>query len=280
MAERVIFLNIRNRKWDEFPKKCWDNFIGVSAIFTVLGFILSIGGWKLDQGWVKYLGILSILVGICVTLKLSWPTAILQLKTLVGKKLTLEQINDIYPKPFLLGVIGTSKSGKSTFLNQALRASIQPSRTNAIYGEVISVPRQYDKYFIVIDGDGAKLKQQFDIINKVDYLLVFLDHNMSHTKKQLSNHRLREHENFFGHLKGYLSEHKKITKIHLVLNKQDLWESSSKKEELYKWLTDQVRDCSDNLNIEVSYSLHSNLTALSVNELINNISQEVVNASY
>ncbi|HFF4843642.1 TPA: hypothetical protein ACGC6A_003937, partial [Acinetobacter baumannii] len=139
----------------------------------------------------------------------------MQLKELVGKKLTLEEVNSIYPIPFLLGVVGTTKSGKTTFLNQALRASTQTNRTNIIYGEVLSVPRKYDNYFIVIDGDGAKLKQQFEIINKVDYLLVFLDHNMSHTKKQLNTHRLREHENFFEHLKGYLSEHKKIKKIHL-----------------------------------------------------------------
>ncbi|WP_269497888.1 hypothetical protein, partial [Acinetobacter baumannii] len=223
--------------------------------------------------------VLSIISGIFLTIRLSWPEPVLQLKELVRKKLTLEEVNSIYPIPFLLGVVGTTKSGKTTFLNQALRASTQTNRTNIIYGEVLSVPRKYDNYFIVIDGDGAKLKQQFEIINKVDYLLVFLDHNMSHTKKQLNTHRLREHENFFEHLKGYLSEHKKIKKIHLVLNKQDLWDSSAKKKQLCDWLETKVQDCIDSLNIEVSYSFHSNLNSASVNELINNISQEVVSAN-
>ncbi|HGF9277401.1 TPA: hypothetical protein ACJESI_001740, partial [Acinetobacter baumannii] len=70
----------------------------------------------------------------------------MQLKELVGKKLTLEEVNSIYPIPFLLGVVGTTKSGKTTFLNQALRASTQTNRTNIIYGEVLSVPRKYDNY--------------------------------------------------------------------------------------------------------------------------------------
>lgn len=271
--------NIRNRKWEGFLSQCWENFIGVSAIFTVLGFILSIGGWNLSQGWVKYLGIVSIVFGFALTIKLSWPKEILQLKDLIGRKLTLDEISEIYPKPFLLGVVGSTKSGKTTFLNEALRASNPPNRTNFIYGEVLSVPRKYDKYFVVIDGDGAKLKQQFDIIGKVDYLLVFLDHNMSHTKKQPNNYRLREHDKFLENLKDYLLEHKKIEKMHLVLNKQDLWESSVKKDELTQWLQEKVQYFQNNLNIEVTSAFHSNLQPTSVNILINNISQEVLDGN-
>ncbi|MDV2938040.1 hypothetical protein RZ541_18975, partial [Acinetobacter baumannii] len=57
------------------------------------------------------------------------------------------------------------------------------------------------------------------------------------------------------------------------------WDSSAKKKQLCDWLETKVQDCIDSLNIEVSYSFHSNLNSASVNELINNISQEVVSAN-
>ncbi|MDN8344101.1 hypothetical protein QZK49_02120 [Acinetobacter baumannii] len=115
-------MNIKNRKWKDFPKNFWENFTGLSIILTVIGFILGVGGWKLDEGWVQYFGVLSIISGIFLTIRLSWPEPVLQLKELVGKKLTLEEVNSIYPIPFFIRCCWNHKIWKNNFFKSSFKS--------------------------------------------------------------------------------------------------------------------------------------------------------------
>ncbi|MFW2791997.1 GTPase domain-containing protein, partial [Acinetobacter baumannii] len=207
---------------------------------------------------------------------ISIPERKLVLKKQVGKKLTLDQVSEIYPKPFLLGIVGETKTGKSTFMYKSLHSTKQASRTNEIYGEVIPIPESSDQYFVVIDGDGDKIYQQIDIMNRVDCLLVFVDHSESHQKKQVSLDRLKSHENFLKNLSDCLLGYSRKYRIHIVLNKQDLWEGSSRKEDLLKWFTTNTEALGSKLNCTLTTNMHSNLQVDSVSSLLHQISAEVI----
>lgn len=268
-------MNILERKWQEFPKRFWNNFVGITAVFTGFSFLVAIAGWKLESDLTQIVAWVVFALVLFLNFYVSIPDKRLTLKKQIGKKLTLKEISEIYPKPYLLGIVGETKTGKSTFMHKSLHSTKQVSRTNQIYGEVIPIPENPDHYFIVIDGDGDKIYQQIEIMDSVDCLLLFVDHSESHQRKQISSDRLKSHESFIKDLSDCLLGRSKQYKIHVVLNKQDLWGNSSKKEELLEWFTKNTENLESRLNCALTTSKHSNLQTDSVSALLNQISSEV-----
>ncbi|MFV5481816.1 GTPase domain-containing protein [Acinetobacter towneri] len=269
-------LNILARKWGDYPSRLWNNFVSLSSVFTVVSFLVAIAGAKLESDFAQIIGWLVFGAIVIYNFFSAIPEEKLVLKKLVGKKLSLNDLSQIHPKPYTLGVIGLSKSGKSTFMHKSLHSTQNVSRTNEIYCEIIPVPRKPDNYFVVVDGDGDKIYQQIEIMNAVDCLLIFVDHSESHQRKQLSQDRLDKHEEFFKDLSDCLNAYPKKHNIHVVLNKKDLWESSQKKDDLTNWFNGKTDEMASKLNLNITKSFHSNMQFDSVSQLLNKISSEVL----
>jgi hypothetical protein len=206
----------------------------------------------------------------------SWPRKYKGPSDLLGEPLTLDDLNEVDPPVFKLGLVGPSRSGKTTLLR---RIGQQPSpaqdeRTQQIYARVFAVNQNPLGFLAVLDGSGFALHQQFTLIEHTDFLCIVLDHNKGDDGRTLEEHRLNGHVEFLDQLKTYMLENKhNILYINFLLNKRDLWQGQPEAKRLLAWFSQQADGWRTTFrNIEVTHFQFSNSMADDVVKLEERIS--------
>jgi len=132
-------------------------------------------------------------------------------------------------------------------------------------------------YVALLDGDGGQLFQQFEIAKNADFLLVFVDHNDGDDETRRSMERITDHDMFLKQLESVLKDREPLSRLHLVLNKQDLWQKSKSAKELQEWFLEHARQW-ERIGIakNITYDIHSNKSPSDVSQIIQHIREEVV----
>lgn len=227
------YMVLFDRNWNGFLGKLKSTYSGFGSSLTVIGFIMILIGVVYPDNSFPYLlqfGLGSIFIIGLVCLYIARPDKVTKIDKYKDKHIPIMEINQIHPLPFKIGVVGCSSSGKTTFLNKVNFNREQLNRTNEIYAAPFKLPSRLSKdgcNLVVVDGDGKNQSQQFDIMNHVDFLVVFFDHNESNTDASVVDARLEEHEKFMEQMLFHIKKCKQLKYVHLVFNKHDLWGNSS-----------------------------------------------------
>jgi GTPase SAR1 family protein len=270
-------MSLKGRDWDAFPNIFKENFKGMTAFLTFVGFVIAIISLQFKDDTIISIifwsGIILTFGSIIWVFQQSFPPNLICLDDYKDKNIPLDILTKIKPIPFKIGVIGCSKSGKTTFLRKCNFRSPPLARTNDIYATNLQLPENKGNV-VVLDGDGKQHTQQFVIIEKADLLIIFFDHNETDDKNQVVKKRLSEHEEFFEQIIFHLKSQKNIKYIHIIMNKNDLWQKSISKEKLETWFNEQITKLSNNGNYKLTSSFeHSNNKSEKIGEVIDIIYQ-------
>lgn len=190
------------------------------------------------------------------------PPKMRQASEFVGQNVSLETLQSINPPILKLGIVGYTQSGKTTFLKQALQQITETNRTSNVYATILTLQTSPTKYIALLDGDGEQFPQQYQVAADADILIVLVDHNQGNNMTEKSLDRIEDHNRFLKQLEYYIRSNKPLEKLHLIMNKRDLWESSTNSKELREWFENHVNDWKrSNIAKEVTSSIHSNLIA-------------------
>jgi hypothetical protein len=123
--------------------------------------------------------------------------------------------------------VGLRRAGK-TEIKAKLRGKLGGERdTASIETHIFQIDRANQVFAAFIDGRGANAnerRQQFDIGERAEVLVVILDHNDSDTGTNIDEKRIAEHRGFLEQLRKYLDQQKiTVGKVFFILNKRDLW---------------------------------------------------------
>lgn len=262
------------RNWNIFPELLKENLLSVYGILGALGSIVTIATYyfrdSLDS-WIIVTvigsGIIILLISILIALYKSFPPKLISLDDYQDGRIPLDILNKIYPIPFVIGIIGCSKSGKTTFLKNSEFSKNPLSRTNEVYAKKVQIPNSKGN-IVVLDGDGKEFTQQFYIMDKINILIVFFDHNETNNSSTIMKKRLSDHEYFFDQVLSHLKEKKNIIHIHLIMNKNDLWKKVKSTEYLEDWFEKQKNKLKNNSSYKVTSSLcYSNNVPENIGEI-------------
>jgi GTPase SAR1 family protein len=254
-----------NRNWEGFWGKLKNTYQGFGNSLTIVGFFMTLIALIFPDHTFPYLlhfGVASAILAALVCLYQAWPEKVITIEKYNNKNIPLNEISMIHPLPFKIGVVGCSNSGKTTFLNKVNFNRSQLTRTNEIYASVFKLPPRLSIKkcnTVVVDGDGKNQSQQFDIMDHVDFLIVFFDHNEGNVNARVVQSRLDEHEKFIEQMIFHWKKCKNIKFVHLVLNKQDLWKNSADIKKLKDFLEKAILQLKQVGEFKVSASFnHSN----------------------
>lgn len=254
-----------DRSWNGFWGDLKSTYSGFGNSLTVVGFIMVLIGIVYPDNSFPYLlhfGVVSIICIAIICLYHAWPNKVTKIDQYMGKHIPISEISQIYPLPFTVGVVGCSSSGKTTFLNKVNFNTGNLTRTNEIYATVLKLPSRFSEVkseIVVVDGDGKNQSQQFDIMNHVDFLIIFLDHNDGDTSARVLNQRLDDHTKFMEQTMFHLKKCKKLKYIHLVLNKHDLWKNSADIDKLKTFFDNKLEELRKFSGLKVTGAFdHSN----------------------
>lgn len=189
----------------------------------------------------------------------------------------INALDEFDPPPEKIGLCGATGSGKTMLLWSVARKPftdeelISTTETTAL---ILHTNKGHNSFAAFLDGRGQELVQQLNILANSDDVVLLLDHNISENSKQLDNSRLIKHQEFLEQLFPGLKKNQKLKRIHLVLNKSDLWKHSSEEEYLREWLYERkksVENYMKNRDVKVTSSVHSNLSAKSISQLCHEI---------
>lgn len=225
-------------------------------------------------GW---LGIVITLVAIGIAACRAIPPKFRHPTDLVSQRLTLDKLNTINPPLFKLGVVGPEMVGKTTLVNRILQQVPPCQRTQGVHAYVTALQTSPMRYLAMLDGPGQMYADQFEIASHANILCIILDHHSSDSEKRIDENRIQSHMLFQEQLRGYLAKQpRKPICIHLLLNKQDLWDDNSvptaEKEKLRRLLFNEERKWQDsNLIRTVTSAEYSNRSPNDVAILMNQI---------
>lgn len=174
----------------------------------------------------------------------SFPRLLEHPSTLLGKRVDTSRLGRIDPPPLKIGVIGPTLAGKTTLLDHASLRAPRGERTDNLYAVIVALQTSPQRYVALIDGAGAVYSQQFRVAEHADLLVIIVDHNRSSSEPAVDDERLAAHQEFvnqlIGHLKEQLEQHpsQRPKRIHVLLNKSDLWRGSPGEGQLVKWFRD------------------------------------------
>lgn len=277
LLELCDFMLFKNRDWGNFKNSFATNFNGMGTFVTVTGGFLGAVGYFINNGlYLSLVGIALIIGSLIWAIYKSWPEIFLTLEDFKSHIVPIADLNGIRPIPFTVGLMGRSKSGKTTFLHKTTYIRNKLTRTNEIYANIVQLPSHLkpNGKLIIIDGDGKQFNQQFNIMGIVDILIIFFDHNESGDNVKLRKLRLKEHEDFIDQVISNLKHSKNLKHIHLVINKYDLWGNSVDREFIIKWGDEMLSNIEKNCDIKVTIShTHSNNIQDSIAETLEKISE-------
>lgn len=231
----------------------------------------------LGDSYFQFISI-SIFIGLLLFLLYIFrPERLLSSELLASthQSISLDRLKDLDSDLLIIGVVGETQTGKSTFIHHTFYYENDPPKTVLLEARVVALPNVAPfEYCALIDGDGTTNAHQFDICKYAEYLFVFLDHNTSDVDNQISDVRLEDHDRILSQLRKYLiTNHVKPKYIHFVLNKQDLWgEHEESRLRIVPWFKNIVNEWSDfGMANEVLDSTHSNLIATDINNIVQSI---------
>lgn len=251
-----------SRQWGQWPERLYKELKETSGVVGIAGVALSaVGGIAAAP---------AILIGGAVVVggALSWavwrgfPPKLHRADDLLGRIVSLDELDSVHPPLRRFGMVGASSVGKSTLLDHLRVVPTKPRRTDEVHAIVIALQSNPPEHIALLDGAGQQYAQQFDIAKKSDIMTIFLDHDQGDKKVTTTRRRLEQHEEFLSQLEHYLDgmENVRFRHIHFILNKRDLWEKNPKKSELEAWFMGHVDHWRrGNLAETVTSAHHSNL---------------------
>jgi hypothetical protein len=277
----------RRRHWHKWLKRFIQELNSTSGLASLGGLILTVIafiGWTASSSFLSaFLGISGIFIAVVAIMIPAWkaiPPKLWNAADLVGQRLTLDKIESVDPPLLKLGVVGSSQVGKSTLVSRVLHQIPPSQRTDIVHGYVAALNTNPLQFLAMLDGPGQVFANQFQIATPADILCIIIDHNLSDNETSIEETRIQEHIKFQQQLRGYLKEQsKKPVWIHLLLNKQDLWENNSldKCERLKQLLKDEAKAWKDsNLVSTVTFAEHSNGRPDEITSLISHLQQIII----
>ncbi|TAX75920.1 hypothetical protein ELI00_06475 [Rhizobium ruizarguesonis] len=251
-----------NRRWSSWPKRFGEQANSSGGVVGLVSGLGTMAATAIGLPLVITAAPAAITVGaVGYCLFKSWPEKSLKAAALVGTTITsLSDLWLIEPQLTRVGFVGPSQAGKTTTLSNLSARHASPNvRTDNPYATVTLVPGQPTKHFALVDAAGQQFAQQFKVAENSDLLFIFLDHALGETIAQVSDARLREHEQFLEQMRGYLKQQKSpVSSIHFILNKRDKWENGPDAELLTNWFQSQVNPWKQAPGLTVTHSYHSN----------------------
>lgn len=260
------------RYWKDFPKKLRIGFGQASPYIGILSILLSIslavdnlkvtGGTPLPEKLFIIPSFLLLLVLIIVAMKAIPPYT--NPAKLIDKKMKVNSLENLHPKLILkIGILGTSRVGKSTLLNNLREAAEESQVTQEVYCYITSISnKDKELHIALIDGSGSFFAHQFQVSTPADILIVLIDHNAETNEPVLDKSRLEEQSAFFKQIRAYFSFNEmRIKWTHILLNRRDIWEKMSKvdKDFLESFMLEEESEWKkSNLCNEVTHAKHTN----------------------
>ncbi len=266
------------RRWRGWPKNFVNRLNGASGVIGLGGAGLAVAGAVVATPVIIGVGGVFVAGTILYAGTSTIPEKVLEAKNCLGTRMDLSRLELIHPTPPRIGLVGPSKSGKSTFLHQAVQDTTPP-RTENVTFLIKNDQSKPGNYIAIIDGAGQSLAQQKRIVRCSELILIFFDHDPGANKVAPTKSRTEENKaflyNVIDEIINYRNEFE-VKKAILVFNKQDLWERSANKKRYYDWSNEMLEAWrKSEVFIPVEPFYHSNVVSNRINELINTIFEEV-----
>jgi hypothetical protein len=271
------------RDWSKYPGRLIKAYIGAPGLgFGLGGFVLAVAaipGFAFATPFFILggaIGGLGLLAGLWEAI----PPEYREAAKLVGTYETLDNLENIYPPLFKVGIVGLSKAGKTTLLNYFCRIPEKKRKYyNDITGETtqlhvyiyaLNIPNSREgkssRYLAFIDGAGDQYADQFALAEASDFLCVVIDHDEKNDPHQLNKYRLEKQDEFLQQMSRHLDNKRAnnpLADAHFLLNKRDIWENTNftDKEELIQWFEKKLQNWKTARFIQsnkLSHSYHSN----------------------
>lgn len=262
------------RRWATWPRRFGQALTETSGIVGLAGVGISAFGATVTAPAILIAGGVTIGGALLYAGYRGIPPTLKTASELVGSKVPLQVLDEIDRPILKLGIVGSTQSGKTTFLQQALQQPPETSRTNKIYAAIVALQTTPTIYIALIDGDGEQFAQQFEVAEHADFLLIFLDHNLGGSSVAKSKERIKEHDGFIKQLEFHIKQRRHISRLHVIFNKRDLWEKSKNAGELQNWFkahVDHLKQAS--YADEVTSDIHSNMIAADIGKIMRLISE-------
>jgi len=264
------------RRWKTWPQRFGKALTETGGVVGLVGIGISAVGATVATPIVIGVGGATVGGALVYAACRGIPPKMLSATDLVGIIIPLEALDRIDPPILKLGIVGYTQSGKSTFLKNALQKVPEVERTDKVYAVVITLQTSPPTYVALLDGDGEQLPQQFEVAENADFLLVFVDHNYGDDTTAKSKARIGEHNSFLKQLEFYIKKREPLPRLHIVLNKRDLWEKSKNANDLQEWFSDHVRQWKKvRIAENITSDVHSNMLSNDVNKIIHHIREQV-----
>lgn len=264
------------RRWSSWPKRFGEEANATSGIFALGGAGVAAGGLIFAAPAVAIGGVVLFAGTAVWCAAKALPPQQRAPQHAVGDKFeNLAELRQFAPPLRRVGFLGASKAGKTTLLMHVI-AQKAPSdvRTDDPYAMVTALVGKPPRYFALIDAAGQQFSQQFKVADESDYLIICLDHTSDDHISTTSADRLRQHEIFLQQMLGHLkTSGKSPSALHFLLNKRDLWQTSSDRVDLERWFAEQVDQWSIIPGLKVTSSHHSNFKADDITAMIDKLRQ-------
>lgn len=262
------------RRWNTWPKRFGKALTDTGGVVGIVGIGISAVGATVAAPIMIGVGGVTICGALIYAGCKGIPPKMLSAAELVGTYVPLQALENIHPNILKLGILGYTQSGKTTFLKHALQQMPDKVRTSKVYAAILALQITPVTYVALLDGDGEQFAQQFEVAEQADFLLVFVDHNHSDDKVGRSKERIEDHDRFLKQLEFHISRRKPLSRLHIVLNKRDLWEKSKNSIELKEWFEDHVQQWKKaNIAKEITSEVHSNLISGDIGKILRHISE-------
>ncbi|WAF75210.1 GTPase domain-containing protein [Aeromonas dhakensis] len=239
-----------------------------NPVFGLIGIAISAVGTTISAPNVLYAGFATVFFAVIIAAYCSFPPKLKSASEFVGHDISIDVLHDIFPPILKVGIIGSTQSGKTTFLRQVLQQDSETTRTNKVYASIVALQTTPTKYIALLDGDGEQFSQQFKVAEHADLLLIFLDHSLGSVSTQKSKNRIEEHDKFIKQLIFHI-KNGRIKRAHVLLNKRDLWEATDDASELKQWFEAHIEQLRTLGSIEfVTFDYHSNLISSDVGKIM------------
>lgn len=264
------------RRWNKWPERFGQEITRTSGVVGFVGVGLAAAGAVLSAPVVAVVGAITVAGAAVVSATRAIPPKLRSPNELLGKIIKINELDNIYPAVQKLGIIGASSAGKSTLLNRVRHEIPLAERTDELYAVIVALQATGGEYIALIDGAGQEYEQQFIVAENSDLLTIVLDHNESDSVVKANNERIKNQDEFIEQIIFSLKRKGVKKRIHMLLNKRDVWEKSANKENIEKWFLGKVDELAgNNITSQITHAYHSNFMADDVTKYINIIQQEV-----
>lgn len=218
-----------------YAKGIWAEFTRQSGALSVAALILAAGSQtKVPQvsvtlqvlGWA-----LAAFVFVSATY-FSWPKFPKSIASAVTNRtdIPIEELT-LYPMVPKIAIVGVSSVGKSTLRELLFNEEHSEGVSFSAGGRAIRLGPDDGTVAILLDGPGSSMQRQYEMAERADVICVVLDHSIAQDEA-VSDVRLEQHATFFASIRQNLAAEwskappSRAIKVHLLMNKRDLWEQS------------------------------------------------------